>query len=235
MIVAKDLRVNVLGEPLFEKINLVIRSGERVAVVGSQEGDVSVLLRALAGEDEVDRGTVTSDGERTVYVSPEILLGGKDSLGKLHRLRPTFVYFDATVRNIPESTLKEAISFTETFRGGILISALDENLIKAAKVTRVLEIHAATKTITSYSGSYAEFLLEQEKDRLRTIEAYEKQQREKNRLESWLVQKREEASRDKKAPEKGAVIRAKVKYLKREILDKEIPKPSYLEDGESNG
>jgi ATPase subunit of ABC transporter with duplicated ATPase domains len=104
---------------------------------------------------------------------------------------------------------------------------LDERLIGAAKVTRVLELHEDSKSVTSYTGTYESFTSEQAIQRTRSLEAYEKQQREKRRLEEWLEVKREEASRDKKAPEKGAVIRAKVKYLKREILDKELPKPSY--------
>jgi len=91
----------------------------------------------------------------------------------------------------------------------------------------VLELHEDSKSVTSYTGTYESFTSEQAIQRTRSLEAYEKQQREKRRLEEWLEVKREEASRDKKAPEKGAVIRAKVKYLKREILDKELPKPSY--------
>jgi len=233
MIVGKDLRVNVLGEPLFEKVDFVIRPNERVALAGSQEGDVSLLLRVLAGEEETDRGSVVRDGERVVYVSPEIFLGGSVALGKLRQARPTFVLFDAT-QPASKSVLEDAQRFIETFRGGVLIASSDEGLILSAKTTRVLEMHASTKSVTSYTGSYTEFLLEQEKNRTRTVEAYEKQQREKQRLENWLELKRKEASRDKKAPEKGAVIRAKMKYLKREILDKEIPKPSFLSEESSD-
>lgn len=225
----KDLRVNVLGEPLFEKVNLVIRPGERIALVGSQEGDVSTLLRVLAGEDEADRGTVTSDGERIAYVSPEMFLEGGQSLGRLHHTRPTFVFFDATHAGANGNIVQDAEHFIKGFRGGILIAAADERLITAAKVTRVFEMHATTKTITSYTGSYAEFLVEREKSLARLNEAYEKQQKEKRRLEEYLEQKRKEAGKDKSSPEKGAVIRAKAKYLQREILDKELPKPAESE------
>ena len=225
----KDLRVNVLGEPLFEKVNLVIRPGERIALVGSQEGDVSTLLRVLAGEDEADRGTVTSDGERIAYVSPEMFLEGGQSLGRLHHARPTFVFFDATSTDAVGSVVQDAEHFIKGFRGGILITATDDRLITVAKVTRVFEMHATTKAITSYTGSYAEFLVEREKSLARLNEAYEKQQKEKRRLEEYLEQKRKEAGKDKSSPEKGAVIRAKAKYLQREILDKELPKPTESE------
>lgn len=227
MIVIKDLRANSLGEPLFEKVNIVIRPGERIAVVGEQEGAMSTFFRILTGVEESDRGTVATEGERLAYVSPEMYLEGGASLGRLHHTRPTFLIFDATAPGASETAIQDALHFITGFRGGLLITALDERLISAAKVTRVLELHEDSKSITSFTGSYENFSSEQSIQRARSLEAYEKQQREKRRLEEWLEVKRQEASRDKKAPEKGAVIRAKVKYLKREILDKELPKPSY--------
>ena len=44
MIVVKDLRVDALGEPLFEKVNLVMRPGERVGVLGVREGDTGIFI-----------------------------------------------------------------------------------------------------------------------------------------------------------------------------------------------
>lgn len=228
MIVVKDLRVNVLGESLFEKVNFVIRPLERVALVGSKEGDVATLLRVLSGEEEADRGTVATEGERIAYVSPDTYLGGAESLGRLHHARPTFIFFDATSAAADEKCIQETRRFIEAFRGGILIAATDERLIQAARTTRVLEMHI-TKEISSYSGTYANFLIEREKSLARLREAYEKQQREKQRLEEYLEQKRIEASKHNSSPEKGAIVRAKAKYLKREILDKEIPKPFGVE------
>ena len=227
MIVIKDLRANSLGEPLFERVNIVIRPGERVAVVGEQEGAVSTFLRILSGEEESDRGTAATEGERLAYISPEMFLEGGPALGRLHHTRPTFIILDALAPGASETAIQDALQFIIGFRGGVLIAALDDRLIGAAKVTRVLELHEDSKSITSFTGSYENFCSEQNIQRARSLEAYEKQQREKHRLEEWLEVKRKEASRDKKAPEKGAVIRAKVKYLKREILDKELPKPSY--------
>jgi ATPase subunit of ABC transporter with duplicated ATPase domains len=64
MIVTKDLRADVLGEPIFEKVNLVIRPGERIAVLGAKGSEVTTFLKILAGEEEMDAGTVRTDGER---------------------------------------------------------------------------------------------------------------------------------------------------------------------------
>lgn len=230
MIVVKDLRVNELGEPLFEKVNLVIRPNERVALVGSKEGDVSTFLRVLAGEEDADRGTVTHEGERIAYVSPEMFLQGGEALGRLHHVRPTFIFFDATALSASDTVVQEAIRFIQGYRGGLLIAASNNRIIESAKTTRVFEMQTLLKTVTSYTGTYANFLIEQEKSQARLNEAYEKQQREKRKLEEYLEQKRKEASKKNSSPEKGAIVRAKAKYLEREILDKEIPKPLQVEE-----
>ena len=223
MIVVKDLRVDALGEPLFEKVNLVIRPGERVGVLGVREGDTGTFLRIIADEDEMDGGSVTHDGERLAYISPEGIQGGADSLVQILHARPTFLVIDA--QGLSDSVdVGAIIRFIAGFRGGLLLASENSKLMHAARVTRILEIHPSTRSISSYTGDYASYLIEREKNQARTTEAYEKQQKEKRRLEEWLELKRMEAAKDR-SPEKGATIRTKKKYLQREILDKEIPRP----------
>lgn len=230
MIVIKQLRVDVLGEPLFEKVNLVIATGERVGVLGARASDVTSFLRVVADQEEMDEGTVTRDGERIGYVPPEVLEGGADALARVLHARPTFLIIDT--HGASSSVDMQAVQrFIAQFRGGVLIASEYAELMHAARVTRILEIDPATRSISSFTGNYSDYLVEREKKQARIVEAYEKQQREKRRLESWLEQKRMEATKDR-APEKGATIRTKAKYLQREILDKEIPKPFHLEQDE---
>lgn len=228
MIVVKDLRVDVLGEPLFEKVNFVIRPGERVGVLGVRTTDVKALLRVLVGEDELDDGSITLEGERLEYLSKETLAGSSDALARVLHARPTFLGIDA--QELSDSVDMNSITrFVAGFKGGLLIASENADLMQAARVNRILEIHPSTRSISSFTGTYANYLVEREKNQARLKEAYEKQQREKRRLEEWLEGKRKEASKDSKSPEKGATIRTKKKYLQREILDKEIPKPFELE------
>jgi ATPase subunit of ABC transporter with duplicated ATPase domains len=222
MIVTKDIRADVLGEPIFEKVNLVVQSGERIGVMRSQASTITTFLRILSGDEESDAGTVLREGERVQYVSSETMNAGKDVLAKLHHTRPTFLLLDAM--GLEPGALGEVRQFITSFRGGILLASNDASLMLAAKTTRVFELQASTKSVASFTGSYAEYLVEREKNIARVTEAYEKQQKEKRRLEDWLTQKREEAAIDR-SPAKGATIRTKAKYLKREVLDKEIPKP----------
>ncbi|MDB5265640.1 MAG: transporter, ATP-binding protein [Parcubacteria group bacterium] len=228
MIVTKDLQVDMRGEPLFEKVNIVIRAGERIGVLGPKASDVTLFFHVLVGEAETDAGKVLTEGERVVYVDRDTLLGGDESLARVMHARPTFLLIDATNLTASANDLERAKRFIESFRGGILIATDTALLMNAAKTTRVFEIRPSTKTITSYTGSYAAYLIEKEKNDAKELAAYEKQQKEKRRLEDWLTNKRIEASNDR-SPEKGATIRTKAKYLQREILDKEIPKPSQSE------
>ncbi len=230
MIVTKNLRADVLGEPLFEKVNLVIRSGERIALVGANDADVTLFMRTLAGDSEMDEGTITAEGERIVYISPEIVNAGFDALAQTLHSRTTFLVLNCGTAILEPSVIESVTRFIRGFQGGILLAAADSVLMQTAKITRVFELQTPLKTITSYTGSYDTYLIEKEKNDARANETYKRQQREKQRLEEWLEVKRKEASLDRRSPEKGATIRAKVKYLKREILDKEIPKPASLSD-----
>ncbi len=228
MIVTKDLRVDVLGEAIFQKVNVVIRSGERVGVMGSNERDVSLFLQVLAGEVEMDEGTVATEGERVVYMSSKMLSGNPETLDELLTTRPSCIILDA-LEPTPPNTSEKIQNALESFRGSVVIASNDASLMLRAKITRMLELHTSTKSLTSFTANYTDYLVEREKNEARVTEAYKKQQKEKKRLEDWLDQKRKEASIDR-SPQKGSTIRTKAKYLKREILDKEIPRPSHLEE-----
>ncbi|HEY0010832.1 MAG TPA: hypothetical protein VGB97_02875 [Candidatus Paceibacterota bacterium] len=222
MILTKNLRVDELGEPLFEKVNLVIRPGERIGVVSTGEKEDEVLLRAIAGEVEADEGSVTHEGERIAYIPLDLIEEGEGALARVLHARPTFLIINAA--EVSAAGIEALARFIRGFRGGILLASEDATLMQAAKVSRIVEIQTHTKTVSLFTGNYADFVIEREKNQARVNAAYEKQQRAKRRLEDWLTQKRAEASINR-SPEIGATIRSKTKYLQREILDKEIPKP----------
>jgi ATPase subunit of ABC transporter with duplicated ATPase domains len=223
MIVIKNLSVKELGEPLFEKVNLVIRPNERIAVVGSTAEIVDTFLRVLAGEIEMDEGSIKVVGGTLLYLSPETL--NAEGYSEIFHKRPTFLLINTSSQTLRADATETLLRLIQNFRGGILISDQDEALARATKTTKVLEINSSTKTVTAYTGTYDSYILDKEKRDIQIREAYEKQQREKRRLETWLEQKRKEAAISR-SPEKGATIRTKAKYLQREILDKEIPNPN---------
>lgn len=227
MIVTKDLRVDVLGEPLFQNVNLVIRSGERVALLGPTASATLLLLQVLSGDEEEDEGKVLTEGERISYITTESLRTNPDSLVTLFHTRPTFLFVHTAEMSGEE--LASVSGVLRDFKGGALIASDSASLMQIGKVTRVLEIRDFTKSITSFTGTYDAYLVEREKDLARITEAYERQQREKQKLEDWLEQKREAAAKNR-SPQNGNTIRTKKKFLEREILRKEIPKPPEVED-----
>ncbi len=236
MIVTKDLRVDELGEILFEKVSVVIRAGERVGVMAQlspNQNIVTTFLRVLAGEIEMDQGKVIIEGERVVHVSLKgdtdgAELKAVESFEKLLATCPTFLFLE--VFGIANSKVIQKIKeLIESFQGGMLIASDDELLMRAAKLTRFFEMQPSTKSVASFTANYTDFVAEREKRELQLSEAYKKQQKEKKRLEEWLEQKRKEAAIDR-SPQKGATIRTKAKYLQREILDKEIPKPAQFDE-----
>ena len=220
MIIVKDVRVEVLTEPLFQNVNSVIRPGERIGMVPGTGNTVSVFLETIAGVTEQDEGSITHEGERVSYVSSEMIRSGQDALARVLHTRPSFLCINAG-GVIDLAVLKK---FIAGYRGGMILVTENVELMSLAKATRFFEIQSTTKELLSYTGKFEDYLIEHGKVEARGTEAYEKQQREKARLEGWLDKKREEVSG--RPSEHGAVIRAKAKYLQREILDKEIPKPS---------
>lgn len=225
MIVIKNLRVDVLTEPLFTEVNMVIRQGERIGMVPGEGKGTDVFLQTLAGVAEEDEGTIAYEGERVAYVSPSDVTGGSEALAKVMHTRPTFLCINAGMST--PTSIATLMRFLSSFRGGVLLASDSAELMGVAKVTRILEIQPSTKVVTTYTGKYEDYLIEREKVQARVAEAYEKQQREKARLEGWLDKKREEVSG--RPSEHGAVIRAKARYLQKEILDKELPKPTESE------
>ena len=155
--------------------------------------------------------------------------GGTDKLAEVLHTRPTFLMIDvgSGISSGDADTLKR---FVRGFQGGMILGTDNAELMQIAKVTRIIEIQPTTKVVTTYTGKYEDYLIEREKTQARITEAYEKQQREKARLEGWLDKKRTEVSG--RPSEHGAVIRAKARYLQKEILDKEIPKPAEAKEDE---
>ena len=133
---------------------------------------------------------------------------------------PTFLLLDEPTNHLDRATIEWLEEFIQNFRGGVILISHDRSLLDGV-VHKILEINPRDQVIHTYVGNYSSYLIERAKrDRLQN-EAHDRQQREKKRIEEWLARKRQEATVHPD-PSKGRMIRAKVKYLQREILDKEI-------------
>ena len=135
---------------------------------------------------------------------------------------PTFLLLDEPTNHLDQETVEWLERFVQEFRGGVVVVSHDRSLLDHT-VKKIFEIDPRTHALKEYTGNYTMYVAERAKrDRLQN-EAHDRQQKEKRRLETWLARKREE-SRIFADPRKGKQIRAKERYLEREILEKPIAK-----------
>lgn len=142
------------------------------------------------------------------------------SLARVLGTRPTFLLLDEPTNHLDRATIDWLEGFIHAFRGGVLLISHDRALLDGT-VEKIFEIDPRTASVKEFRGNYSSYLVEREKRDQLQNEAHDRQQREKKRLQLWLARKREEAS-VYADPSKGKMIRAKERYLQREILDKEI-------------
>jgi ATP-binding cassette subfamily F protein 3 len=233
MIIIKNLTINMAGDKLFEGVSFVLHKGDRVGLVGPNGSGKSTLLKAILGEIELDGGTIKIEREQIGYLPQEVffpdknLSGGQKTrraLAEMLARKPSVLLLDEPTNHLDIEAVEWLEEIIQSFRGAVLIISHDRKLLDNT-VNKILEIDPTNHSFNEYAGNYSEYIIEREKRIEKQEIAYKLQQKEKKRLEDWLVLKRQEASIFSD-PAKGKMIRAKEKQLQREIYDKEIARPS---------
>lgn len=233
MIRVKNLTINIENRNLFEKVSFILHKGDRVGIVGPNGAGKSTLLKAIMKEVEIDGGTITIEKERIGYLPQEVfqetkdLSGGQKTRRALEQIlgrKPTMLLLDEPTNHLDSKAVEWLKETLKEFRGGILIVSHDRRLLDSV-TKKILEIDPVNGSFNEYDGNYSEYIIERQKRIEQEGLKYQHQQKEKKRLENWLTLKRQEASVYADAS-KGKQIRAKEKYLQREIYDKEISKPN---------
>ena len=83
MIEARDLRKSFGTQRVLDGVNLQIREGESVVIIGRSGGGKSVLLKHLVGLLRPDAGQVIIDGENIVGMNERRLLSVRHKFGML--------------------------------------------------------------------------------------------------------------------------------------------------------
>ena len=77
-----DISLTFGGEPIFDKLDLVVHPGDRVALVGRNGSGKSTLMKIMAGLIEPDKGTrVVPVGVTVGYMEQDPDLSGFETLG----------------------------------------------------------------------------------------------------------------------------------------------------------
>ena len=77
-----DIFLTFGGDPVFDRLDLVIQPGDRLALVGRNGSGKSTLMKVMAGLVEADRGTrVIPPGRSAGYMEQDPLMTGFATLG----------------------------------------------------------------------------------------------------------------------------------------------------------
>ena len=77
----QNARLNFGGTPLFDGLDLYVKKGDKICLVGRNGSGKSTLLKVVAGLQDVDDGTVfIQPGTRIAYMAQETVFDGAETL-----------------------------------------------------------------------------------------------------------------------------------------------------------
>jgi len=153
-----------------------------------------------------------SGGQKTRLAIAKMLIEG-----------PTAMLLDEPTNHLDINGIEWLEKLIQGFKGIVVIVSHDRKLLNNS-VNKILEIDPINHNFSAYIGDYDNYIEERAGRMEIQEEQYLRQQKDKNKMEQWLVLKRQEAS-IYDSPAKGKQIRAMEKRLEREIYSKEIKNP----------
>lgn len=132
----------------------------------------------------------------------EQLSGGQRTkllLGKLLLEEPDVLLLDEPTNYLDDVHIEWLISYLKSYEHAYLVVSHDERFLN--QITNVI-YHLEHQTIKRYTGNYEAFLKNYELSKQQLHEAYERQQKEIDRLESFIQKNRNRKAKQAKSREK---------------------------------
>ena len=173
------------GKPLFDKMNLQIEAGERVAIIGPNGIGKTTLMQCMAGAMTPDSGDVKwtdsaqvgyyaqdhgadfdEDMDLTEWMSQwttggeQLVRGtlGRMLFGKLILERPNVMLMDEPTNHLDMESIEALNLALENYPGTLVFVSHDREFVSSL-ATRIIELKA--DGITDFSGSYDDYLRSQ--------------------------------------------------------------------------
>lgn len=191
----------------FSDFSAVLDWGQRLAIVGDNGSGKSSLLNILYASRAPDAGHVQRlDGLRIGYV-PQIvdsaygLSGGEavnQALSRALAQQPDLLLLDEPSNHLDAANRRSLLRMLQHFGGALVVVTHDQALLDALCDTLW---HIEGGAVQVFSGRYADFLLERERQRQKIEQQLLHLKREQHAAHAARMQEQERAS---KARERGA-------------------------------
>lgn len=230
LIQAKSISKNFGERCIFSGVDIVIRRGDRIGIVGTNGSGKSTLMSILSDKTLPDSGSVfsrcrisyvdqlgTDAGEGDAYNRAAFSVGDAHSGGEIMRKKLAEAFssqFDILMLDEPTSNLDaEAVD--------ILCAALEkvETLVIISHDSSILDrfctriIEVKNGAVTEYTGNYADYETTSSHNISRQKAVYDQYIKEKERLTAAIDQKNKKASSVNKAPSRMGNSEARLHKL----------------------
>jgi len=204
------------GQEVLKDVSFAVSEGEKVALLGKNGSGKSTLFKILMGEEVPDLGHVAIS-PKTVQIGyvPQViddadpLSSGQKLKKRLREIlssKPDALLLDEPTNHLDWRGMEWLERVVQSFPGPVLIVSHDRYFLDKV-VDKVLELdHGEIKV---YGGSYSLYKKQKQTERESYLRSYEKQQKQMQKLQADLVEKRQTVQ---KSNTKAAPTRDKDKF-----------------------
>ncbi len=204
-LILKNVGFSLSHKCCFSHFSAQIYFGEKIAIIGRNGSGKSTLLKILQGLIEPTEGSVTIPPDSVCgFVSQTVtqgdtLSGGQrfnKALSQALQDQPDILFLDEPTNHLDVSNRKSLMGMLKRFTGTLIVVSHDVELLRTCINTIW---HIDEEQIKIFSGSYEEYLREQEQARASRTKKIEQLKKEKRAAHDALQAEQQRAAHNKKS------------------------------------